>query len=177
MKMSRNKPFPGWQALILAVLSCTAFAANNAQQQKAQLQVDINNVGNDLSVLERNALLPASSRVEIFFSVDQGIEYTPQTLSVIMDGKPLTSHSYNKKDLRSLRVGGLQTLWQGTLPAGAHQLQVSFSGLDHRDKPVQNTAMLNFDKGANHRALEVKVTTDEEGKETVFTVKDWGDKE
>lgn len=153
-------------------ISCGAVAAD-LNQEKAQLLVDINALGSSISALEQNTL----PRVDVFLSLVPDVQYTPKSVTLLIDGKELVIHKYSRSEIRSLRVGALHALWQGDLADGSHQLQVSLTGLDRKDEPVQNTVKLDFDKAARHQTLEVKITSaDEDGKQAAFSVKDWGDK-
>lgn len=174
MRETGNKALRSLLALGLLVMACMA-AANDVALQKAQLQVDINAIGKDISILERNMKFPAASRVEVFVSLASGLEYTPNEISLLVDGKQVATYSYSRADVKSLRYGALHTLWQGNLPAGNYRLQAVITGQEGNGKPVQSTASLDFEKGANSRTLEVKLMPHPEERELVFLVKDWGD--
>lgn len=175
MKNMRNLNAHCLQILFFLLISCGATAAD-LNQERTQLKVDVDALGKNVDAVEKDVLLPVATRVEVFLSLVPDVEYTLQSVTLLIDGKELATHNYSKADIKSLRFGGLHTVWQGNLDAGSHALQANFVGLDRKDKPVQNSARLDFEKAANHRSLELKITSLEEGEIAVYSVKDWGDK-
>jgi hypothetical protein len=163
-----------WQIIFFLLLSSGAMAVD-INQEKSQLKVDVDALGRDIAVLEKNVLLPAASRVEVFLSMVPDLDYKLGSVILLVDGKEVAKHDYSSADIKSLRFGGLHTLWQGNLQSGSHKLQADFYGFDRKDKPVQNTASLDFEKVGKAHALELTITSAEEGNLVVHSIKDWGD--
>ncbi len=175
MKNLRNLGAYCGQVIFFLFISYAAIAAD-LNQEKTQLKVDVDALGRDIAAVEKDILLPSASRVEVFLSLAPNVEYTLKSVTLLLDGNEVASHTYSGADIKSLLFGALHTVWQGNVDSGSHVLQAKFSGIDRKDKPVQNTATLDFEKSANHRSLELKITFTEEDKIVVYSVKDWGDK-
>ena len=163
------------QFLLFVMMSFSVNAADMAQEE-IQLGVDIDALGMDVAKLEIEAVAPKSSSVSIFFSLVQNVEYTQQTIVLSIDGTQLSTYTYTDAQVSSLRLGALHTIWQGQLVSGSHKLEATLTGLDRKNKPIAHTANISFEKAANQRSFELKVTAIEEGEIAEFSVKDWGDK-
>ena len=151
--------------------------ALDLHQQKSQLEGEVNALGRDVATFEHESQLPSSSRVEVFLSLSADVEYTPDTVSLLLDGKEVATHAYSATEIKSLRLGTLHTLWQGSLAAGTYDVQAVFSGMNRKNKPVQDTVGRKLEKETGSRAVELKVTATEDRNKPAFSAKDWGDKQ
>lgn len=157
------------QILVLSLFSSLSIADIN--QQIGQLNADVDAIERDVSALEQNLLFPPVTRVKVFLSLAADADYTLQTVSLRMDGREQTFHVYSQQEVDALRLGGIQSLWEGNVALGKRKLLARFEGVDRRGELVKGEATLDFEKTLQGRALELQVVG---GRNTSFTVKDWG---
>lgn len=166
-----TKCLTGWlQILLLCAFSSLALA-NDVDQQIGQLRADIDVIERDISALEQNLLFPPLTRVTVYLSLAGDADYTLRSVSLRIDGREQSFHVYEPDEIAALRLGGVQTLWEGNVALGKRQLTARFVGVDRKGELVKGEAQLDFEKSLKGRALELQVLG---GGKTAFAVKDWG---
>jgi hypothetical protein len=153
-----------------------------AEITEESLEKDIDNLGaevdslaRDISLLERELLFPPLTRVQFYVSISADVQFTLQSLSLLLDGEEKSFHIYSASDLAALRLGGVQRLWEGNAAMGTHNVQVKVAGVDRNDRELEKSLSLSFDKKNGGHSLELKVIADKETKSALFSVKDWGE--
>lgn len=155
----------------LALFSPSIFA--DVEQQMSQLNADMALIERDVSALEQNLLFPPVTRTKVFLSLAADADFTLRSVSLRLDKREQSFHVYSPQEVDALRLGGIQSLWEGNVALGNRQLLATFEGVNRRGESVKGEAALNFEKTLEGRALELQILG---GKETQFSVKDWGAK-
>lgn len=155
--------------LVLSLLASLSLADVN--QQIRQLSASVDSIERDVSALEQNLLFPPVTRTKVFLSLANDADFTPQTISLRMDGREQTFHVYSAQEVDALRLGGIQSLWEGNVALGKRRVLAQFEGVNRRGESVKGEAALDFEKTLQGRALELQIGG---GRTTTFTVKDWG---
>ena len=102
---------------------------------------------------EADILFPANTHVTVFLSLADGSQSVPQSARISIDGRPVTSHKYNKGEQNSLRRAAVQRLYTGFIADGQHTLRadVTVGG-----KRVSKS--LKFNKGERPQFVELRVS-------------------
>ena len=163
------------RCLQLAVLSLLAssVSAEDISRQISQLQAEVDAITRDVSVLEQNLLFPPITRVKVYLSLAADANFNLRTVSMRIDGREQTYHVYSADEVAALRLGGVQTLWEGNIALGHRQLTAFFEGVDRRGDAVRGNVTFDFEKTLEGRVLELQVKG---GRATTFAVKDRGSK-
>jgi hypothetical protein len=69
-----------------------------------------------------------------------------------------THHIYSFKELEALQDGGVQRLYMGNLPTGAHQLDVSVIGKLPNGKEYIREQRFSFEKGVEPALLGITLS-------------------
>ncbi len=161
-------------ATLLLVFAVFSYA--DLDERISKLQADVDSIEQDISALEKNLLFPPLTRVEVYLSLDRDADFTIRTVTISIDGQEKSFHIYSDSDLAALRLGGLQHFWEGNVALGKHEISARFKGVDGKGKPLDGKAKLDFEKKLTGHSFELKVSKSADGKSTVFSIKDWGDK-
>jgi hypothetical protein len=159
-----------------------AIAADDAAQQSA-LDAQVQNLRNealilerDIGLLEKELLFPPLTRVEVYLSMQPELDYKLRSVVLEIDGEEKSFHIYSESDMAALRVGGMQSFWEGNVALGTHQLVATFKGEDPKGRPLGGTTQAAFKKTRSGLALELQVLVGKNEKTPKFAVKDWGEK-
>lgn len=155
--------------VILSLLSSLSMA--DVSQQIRQLSANVDSIERDVSSLEQNLLFPPVTRAKVYLSLAQDADFTIRSVSVRIDNREQTFHVYSQQEIDALRLGGVQTLWEGNVALGKRKLVAKFDGVNRRGEAVSGEAALDFEKTLQGRSLELQIIG---GAKTQFAVKDWG---
>lgn len=164
-----------FQVALLSLLAAIT-SAENLDKQISQLQADVDSIEQDIDALEKNLLFPPLTRIEVYLSLEQGLDFTLRTVNISVDGQEKNFHIYSDGDLAALRLGGLQHFWEGNVALGGHELKAEFEGLDRKGKVHKGSANMRFEKTLTGHSFELKITGSGENKVPTFSIKDWSDK-
>ena len=90
-------------------------------------------------------------------------------MQIDIDGKLATHFIYGFKELDALQHGGVQRIYTGNVPTGAHEIAVSVNGKTPVRQGLQRTARPSrSDKGVEPKLLGITLT----GPETI-QLGDW----
>ena len=168
--------FSGFFQILVCALLATPVSAENLDKQIGRLQADVDAIEQDISALEKNLLFPPLTRVEVYLSLEPGIDFTLQSVNLSVDGQEKNFHIYSESDLAALRLGGLQHFWEGNVALGGHELKAEFLGVDRKGNVIKGDALQPFEKTLNGHSFELKVTGSGENKVPAFSIKDWSNK-
>ena len=76
-------------------------------------------------------------------------------MEIDIDGKLATHYIYGFKELDALQNGGVQRVYTGNVPTGAHEIEVSVSGKTPSDADFHNSETFAFDKGIEPKLLGI----------------------
>jgi hypothetical protein len=88
-------------------------------------------------------------------------------VQVRIDGELVAHYIYSFKELEALRKGGVQRLYVGNVPTGAHVLDVSVGGKLEGGADYSHTGQLNFDKGVGPKLVGLTVSGPGSGRDPI----------
>lgn len=123
--------------------------------QVQEIKSDVLGIGADLSRLEEKLLYPSNTQIAIFVSLAEGQPFRLDAMQINIDGRLATHYIYAFKELDALQHGGVQRIYTGNVPTGAHEIAVSVNGKTDSDKDFNRTATFSFSKGVEPKLLGI----------------------
>ena len=127
----------------------------------------------DLLVLEEEMLYPPSTQVAVFVSIESLKMFELDSLQLLLDGKVVASQLYGEREWKALQRGGVQKVYVGNLPAGAHTLVAFFSGKGTHERDHKRGVTVKFDKASIPKLIELQVRDSTAQTEAEFGAKVW----
>ena len=124
-------------------------------EQVQEIKSDVLGIAADLTRLEEKLLYPSNTQVAIFVSIASGETFRLDGMRIDVDGKLATQYVYGFKELDALQHGGVQRIFTGNFPTGAHEIAVSVNGKTQSDKPFNHTETFAFSKGVEPKLLGI----------------------
>lgn len=134
-------------------------ALDRIQEDTARLNREALDIYSELLVLEEDRRYPPASRATVFLTQHQDAPIRLQSVNLYLDGKALTSHSYDGEDRIALNGGGAQRLWIGNVENGGHNLGVLLNG-EVAGRPWQRSLNYRFGKRSLPKVLEINLADD-----------------
>lgn len=177
----KNKILAAFQCFLVCLLPQFSIAEESVEQnaldtQVQQLRKEALDLQRDIGLLEKELLFPPLTRVEVYLSVAPGLEYSLRSVVLEIDGEERSFHIYSDTDMAALKVGGVQSFWEGNVALGVHQLIATFKGADVKGRPLGGEAKVEFKKGKSGLALELQLLAGKNKKTPKFAVKSWGER-
>jgi hypothetical protein len=153
-----------WPSLLLCLLCFSAASVaqdlsreemRSLDEQVQEIKSDVLAIAADLSRLEERLIYPSGTQVAVFVSMAEGQKFRLDALQVRIDGELATHYIYSFKELDALQNGGVQRVYIGNLPTGAHQLEVSVSGKTEGGRDFSGAESHAFSKGVEPAMLGV----------------------
>ena len=124
-------------------------------EQVQEIKTDVLAIAADLGRLEEKLLYPSTTQVAVFVSIAEGVTLRLDAMQLHIDGQLATHYIYSFKELEALQKGGVQRIYAGNLPTGAHQLEVAVSGKADGGRDFTASDTFAFDKGIEPTLLGV----------------------
>lgn len=169
--------------LLTAVTNAAiSFAAGNQTEQLSDenldgaiqaLKQEILEINNDLSILENDFLFPINARITIFVSLDTNENFDLKSIKVKLDEKIIANYIYSERELKSLRLGGVQRLYINSLEPGEHELVVQYLGQGRNARQFRRASVQNFTKSNNPQYVELKLSQKNSRRQPEFLLKVW----
>ena len=170
-----------WTVLFSAFgwLGCAVSSADESyraqmkglDEQVQEIKSDVLSIDAELRRLEEKLLYPSNTHVALFVALAKGESMRLDAVQVQLDGKLVAHYIYSFKELEALQKGGVQRLYTGNIPTGAHQLEVSVMGKLEGGKEYAQTESFTIDKGVEPKL--VGITLSGPGSARAITVGDW----
>src|ERR1700693_1081700 len=165
---AREPPGPGTPA------TDSAPAEFKTLDQEVQgMKKEVIDLNKDLFVLQEELLFPANTQVAVYVSMDVGVFFALDSVSLKIDNKEVKNYLYTAREAEALLKGGGQEIYLGNLKAGKHELVAFFTGKGPAERDYKRGATINFDKGIGAKYLELKITDRVAKHQPEFTIKDW----
>jgi hypothetical protein len=132
-------------------------------EQVQEVKSDVLSIAAELSRLEEKLLYPSDTQVAIFVSLPANEKARLDSLQLRIDGELVAHHIYTWKELEALQKGGVQRVYTGNLPTGAHQLDVQVAGKLASGRDYSGTKSLPLEKSVGPAIVELKLAADELG--------------
>lgn len=144
----------GW-TVALAAAEPSAQEMRSLDEQVQEIKTDVLAIAAELSTLEEQLLYPSTSQVAIFVSLDRPDAFRLDAIRLAIDGELAAHHIYSFKELDALASGGVQRIYTGNLPGGAHELEVTVLGKLPSGKDYSQTEQFSFEKRIDPRLLGI----------------------
>lgn len=163
----------GWLALLVLWLFSPVLAASELDEDMAQFKQDLLEVNKRLLLMEEELLFPADTQVAIFLSLDVGRFFTPDSVTLKMDGDTLASHLYTEKEVGALKNGAIQKLHTTNVKNGEHELTAFVTGSGPNERDYRRGVSLTFDKDHGQHFIQLQIQDDEAAQQADFAFKSW----
>ena len=169
---SRISPLASVVACLVAGACVAAAAAadspSSAQlksldEQVQEVKSDVLGIAAELSRLEEKLLYPSDTQVAVFVSLPANEKSRLDSVQLRIDGELVAHHIYSFKELEALQKGGVQRLYTGNLPTGAHQLEVSVAGKLGSGRDYSGTRSFPLEKSVGPEVVALELAADELG--------------
>lgn len=138
-------------------------------EQVQEIKSDVLAIDAELRRLEEKLLYPSNTHVALFVALDAGEAMRLDAVQIQLDGKLVAHYIYSFKELEALQKGGVQRIYTGNIPTGAHQLEVSMIGKSDGGKDFAQTEKFTIDKGIEPKLVGIKLS----GAGKAISVGDW----
>ena len=150
-------------AMLAALFASGGASAQNSSteemrsldEQVQEIKSDVLAIAADLTRLEERLLYPSNTQLAIFVSIAQGETFRLDAMQINIDGALATHFIYGFKELEALQNGGVQRIYTGNVPTGAHEIEVSISGLTPGGNEFNSTDSFAFNKGVEPKLLGI----------------------
>ncbi|MGB5510735.1 MAG: hypothetical protein WBM87_03405 [Woeseiaceae bacterium] len=137
------------------------------------LKNEVLDLNRDLFLLEEDLLFPANSQVALFVSMDVGVYFELDSVTVKIDGKEVSNYLYTAREVDALIRGGVQRLHMANLKTGEHQLVAVFTGKGPHGRDYRRGATMTIDKGIGAKYVELKISDRVRQQQPEFVIRDW----
>jgi hypothetical protein len=177
----RSAPAPRAFVLgLLAWLLCTASPAqdNYREQMKGldeqvqEIKSDVLSIAAELNVLEERLLYPSNTHLALFVALEEGDAVRLDAVQIQIDGQPAARYIYSYQELEALKKGGVQRIYTGNVPTGAHQLEVSIMGKLAGGKDFAETGQFTIEKGVEPKLVGITLAGPDSGRPAI-EIGDW----
>ena len=132
-------------------------------EQVQEIKTDVLGIAAELNRLEEKLLYPSNTQLAVFVSLAEGEKVRLDSVRIQVDGELVAHHIYSFKELEALQKGGVQRLFTGNLPTGAHQLDVTVAGKLGSGRDYSGTKSFPLDKRVGPEVVELVLAADELG--------------
>ncbi len=124
-------------------------------EQVQEIKSDVLSIDAELRRLEEKLLYPSNTHVAMFVALAKGESMRLDAVQIQLDGKLVAHYIYSYKELEALQKGGVQRIYTGNIPTGAHQLDVSVIGKLEGGKDYAQTQSFTIDKGIEPKLVGI----------------------
>ena len=123
----------------------------------------------ELMILEEALLYPASSRVAIYLSMDVGLMFDLDSVTLKLNGKEVGHHLYTKRERKALYDGGVQKLYVGNAKQGKNEVSAIFRGEGPHDRDYKRATTVTFDHSFEPVFIELAIHDDTGTQQPTFS--------
>ena len=123
--------------------------------QVQEIKSDVLNIASELNVLEERLLYPSHTQLALFVELVEGETFRLDAVQININGELATHHIYIFKELEALQQGGVQRIYTGNVPTGAHEISVTMMGKLPNGDDFNESQSFAFNKGVKPKALGI----------------------
>jgi hypothetical protein len=127
-------------------------------EQVQEIKSDTLSIAAELKTLEERLLFPSNTQVSVFIALGDGEKFRLDSVQLGINDGLAAHHIYSFKEVEALQDGGVQRLYMGNLPTGAHQLDVSVIGKLPNGKEYTREEHFSFEKGVEPALLGITLS-------------------
>ena len=136
-----------------------AGAMASLDEQVQEIKSDVLAIAAELRQLEEQLLFPSNTQVSFFVNLAEDENLELDSLRVQVDGEWVVHHLYSFKELGALQKGGVQRLYTGNFPKGAHNVQVEIAGKLASGAAFSESQSFAFEKAAEPKIMSIEVAS------------------
>ncbi|MDX1551610.1 MAG: AraC family transcriptional regulator [Marinobacter sp.] len=159
--------------LLFLTLLAPGLLADTLDTEIDRLKADVADLSQALYELEEDVLYPADTQVAVFLTLKdrEGLEL--DTVELYLDDMPVASHLYTERERTSLKRGGVQRLYLGNLPHGAHQLRAVLTARSANERFVRREVTHDFHKRPGESRIRMALDARAPDFEPVVSFQEW----
>lgn len=162
-----------WHGLLVWLVLVSSVVAGELDQDLAQFRKDVLDINRRLLLLEEELLFPADTQLAVFVSLDVGKYFTPDSITLKLDGKTIDGHLYTEREVQALKTGAIQKLHVTNIRNGSHELTAFVSGTGPGNREYRRAVTLQFDKGNGRQFIQLRMEDDAAAQQPVFVLRSW----
>jgi hypothetical protein len=166
-------PAPTANASVQSAEPVASQEFKSLDQDVQGLKKEVLDLNRELFTLEEELLFPANTQIAVFVSMDVGVFFSLDTLTLKVDNKEVASYLYTEREAEALLKGGVQRVYIGNLKVGNHELVAFFTGKGPNVRDYKRGTSLQFEKGVGAKYLELKISDKQRKEQPEFVVKEW----
>ncbi len=136
----------------------SAAEMRSLDEQVQEIKTDVLGIAAELVRLEEKLLYPSSTQLAIFVSIAEGETFRLDSMQINIDGALATHYLYGFKELDALQHGGVQRVYTGNVPTGAHEIAISINGKTTSGDDFNSAETFAFDKGIEPKLLGIALS-------------------
>jgi hypothetical protein len=138
-----------------------------------RLKADVAALSQTLYELEEEVLYPADTQVAVFLTLKDRDGLELDTIELYLNDTPVASHLYTERERGSLKQGGVQRLYMGNLPHGAHQLRAVITARSANERFVRREVTHDFRKRPGESRIQMTLDARAPDFEPVVSFQEW----
>ncbi|MCC1496683.1 hypothetical protein [Alcanivorax sp. 1008] len=162
-----------WQGLLVWLVLVCSVVAGELDQDLAQFRKDVLDINRRLLLLEEELLFPADTQLAVFVSLDVGKYFSPDSITLKLDGKTIDGHLYTEREVQALKTGAIQKLHVTNIRNGSHELTAFVSGSGPGNREYRRAVTLQFEKGNGRQFVQLRMEDDAAAQQPVFVLHSW----
>lgn len=156
----------------LALAADAAVTTKSLDEQVQEIKSDVLAIAAELGNLEEKLLYPSNTQVALFVALAAGDTLTIDSARISIDGELVAHHIYSFKELDALRRGGVQRIYTGNLPTGAHRLEIAIAGKRGGDDEFESIETFQIEKEVDPKLVGITLSGGKAGGAPI-TIEDW----
>jgi len=162
-----------WRGLLVFLLLVSSVVAGELDQDLAQFRKDVLDINRRLLLLEEELLFPADTQLAVFVSLDVGKYFTPDSITLKLDGKTIDGHLYTEREVQALKTGAIQKLHVTNIRNGSHELTAFISGIGPSNREYRRAVTLQFEKSSGRQFVQLRMEDDAVAQQPKFVLRNW----
>jgi len=142
-------------------------------KEAEQLKKELIQLNSELYQFEEDLLYPANTQLGVFLSMSKDSSFILDSIEIRLDDKLVTSYLYKGDEIASLKNGGIQRLYLGSLADGRHKLTARINGQGANNQYFRRKKGLLFTKEHSAKFIQLVVRESKTNNEPLFKVKEW----
>ena len=137
------------------------------------IKEEILEINRDILQLEELSLYPHGQQLVVLVSIADNSPVNPASISLQLDGRTVSQHTYTGREGAALQEGGVHRLYAGRLGDGEHVLEVSVTGKQAGRQAFQQQRRVTITKLPGRKYLELQLGPGDNTSEPGLTVYEW----
>ena len=137
------------------------------------LKKEVLDVNRQLFMIEEDILYPDSTQVTVFLSLDIGKFFDLDSVQLRIDDKIVANYLYTQREVKALKKGGVQQLYQGNLKNGDHEITAFFIGKGPHNRDYKRGVTRTVSKELTPLNVELKIVDNSANEQPDFDLAVW----